>query len=274
MAPFSTNSCQPVFLLRRCLWSLLHFVKHRGMRAIVEWAPRECNKEADMLANGDSSLFERRIPVAAGTLVWNVLPEALKAGRDAEETFKRLKETHACPTGQPSRGSGQRNIDLSSRTPGSGIGSDRHPYISITLLCSPSVLVPFSAFLFSGRLVSFPFHLPYAFLVFAFIYLLFSFSSELDLLRALFLAWVIFYWRIYLCFGFFCGLQFSSCFLFGGYFICLVLLSLGLMSAKSHPHDQLIRAELSSKSSSEPLSESLSKLSSHQIPRCLRVHYS
>ena len=74
-------------------------MKHRGMRAIVEWAPRECNREADMLANGDSSLFdpERRIPVAAGILVWNVLPEALKAGRDAEETYKRLKETHGLP---------------------------------------------------------------------------------------------------------------------------------------------------------------------------------
>ena len=67
----------------------------------------------------------------------------------------------------------------------------------------------------------------------------------------------------------FCGLRFSFSVLFGGYFICLVLLLLGLMSAKSHPHVQLIRAELSSKSSYEPLSESLSKLSSHQIPRCL-----
>ena len=39
-----------------------------------------------MLANGDSSLFDpgRRIPVSAGTLVWNVLPEALKAGGKAE----------------------------------------------------------------------------------------------------------------------------------------------------------------------------------------------
>ena len=39
-----------------------------------------------------------------------------------------------------------------------------------------------------------------------------------------------------------------------------------LTSAKSRPHVQLIRAELPSKGSSEPLSESLSKLSSHQIP--------
>ena len=69
------------------------------MRAIVEWAPRECNREADMLANGDTSLFdpERRIPVSAGTLVWNVLPEALKAGRDAEDIFNHQKETHGLP---------------------------------------------------------------------------------------------------------------------------------------------------------------------------------
>ena len=81
------------------LMELASFMKHRGMRAIVEWAPRGCNREADMLANGDTSLFdpERRIPVSAGTSVWNVLPEALKAGRDAEDTFKRLKETHGLP---------------------------------------------------------------------------------------------------------------------------------------------------------------------------------
>ena len=51
----------------------------------------------------------------------------------------------------------------------------------------------------------------------------------------------------------------------------LHMLMLGFASAKSHLHVQLIRAELSSNGSSEPLSESLSKLSSHQIPRCLRV---
>ena len=41
------------------------------------------------------------------------------------------------------------------------------------------------------------------------------------------------------------------------------------MSSESHRQVQLIRAELSSKSSSELPSESLSKLSSHQIPRSL-----
>ena len=67
----------------------------------------------------------------------------------------------------------------------------------------------------------------------------------------------------------FCELRYTFSVLFGGYFIRLVLLLLGLTSAKSRPHVQLIRAELSSKGSSEPPSESLSKLSSHQIPRCI-----
>ena len=81
------------------LMELASFMEQRGMRAIVESAPRDCNREADMLANGDSSLFdpERRILVSAGTLIWNVLPEALKAGGEAEETYRRLKETHGLP---------------------------------------------------------------------------------------------------------------------------------------------------------------------------------
>ena len=58
MAPPSINSCQLGFLLRRVLMELASFMKYRGMRAIVEWAPRECNREADMLANGDTSLFD------------------------------------------------------------------------------------------------------------------------------------------------------------------------------------------------------------------------
>ena len=67
----------------------------------------------------------------------------------------------------------------------------------------------------------------------------------------------------------FCELRYSFSVLFGGYFICLVLLLLGLTSAKSRPHVQLIRAEPPSNGSSEPPSQALSKLSSHQIPRCL-----
>ena len=41
---------------------LASFMKARGMRAVVEWAPRECDREADLLANGITDLFnpERR----------------------------------------------------------------------------------------------------------------------------------------------------------------------------------------------------------------------
>ena len=61
---------------------------------MVEWALRECNKEADLLANGITDQFDpaRRIPVSAQSLEWNILPEALKAGRDAEEEYMRMKE--------------------------------------------------------------------------------------------------------------------------------------------------------------------------------------
>ena len=70
-------------------------------------------------------------------------------------------------------------------------------------------------------------------------------------------------------------LSFDCCVILTGFISCLIswlhMLTLAFASPKSHLHVQLIRAELSSNGSSEPLSESLSKLSSHQIPRCLRV---
>ena len=109
------------------LMELASFMKYRGMRAIVEWAPRECNREADMLTNGDTSLFdpERRIHVAAGTLVWNVLPEALRAGREAEETYKRLKETHGLPNRSAKQRQRAAEHRLKFKDPWSGIERDR-----------------------------------------------------------------------------------------------------------------------------------------------------
>ena len=45
---------------------------------VVEWAPREGNKEADRHANGDHGAFDPalRIPVNADSRSWNILPEA------------------------------------------------------------------------------------------------------------------------------------------------------------------------------------------------------
>ena len=121
------------------------------------------------------------------------------------------------------------------------------------------------------RLSSFPVvsSLLYAFPVFPIIHLLFSSSLVLDYSRR-FLLFGLYPIRASICaLVSFCELSNTFSVLFGGYFIRLVLLLLGLTSAKSRPHVQLIRAELSSKGSSEPPSESLSKLSSHQIPRCI-----
>ena len=88
-------------------------MKARGMRAIVEWAPRECNKEADFLANGITDRFdpERRMLVSAQSLVWNILPEALEAGGQAEQAYVHLKETH----GLPVRNRKQRTRRVESR---------------------------------------------------------------------------------------------------------------------------------------------------------------
>ena len=95
------------------LKELASFMKARGMRAAVECAPRECNREADLLANGITDPFdpERRLPVSAQTLVWNVLPEALMAGREAEQAFKRMKEFH----GLPNRAQKQRKRKVETR---------------------------------------------------------------------------------------------------------------------------------------------------------------
>ena len=69
------------------------------MRTVVEWAPRECNKEADLLANGNTDLFDssRRLEVTAQSLSWDILPEAQEAGRKAERALQRMKQTHGLP---------------------------------------------------------------------------------------------------------------------------------------------------------------------------------
>ena len=109
-----------------------------------------------MLANGDSlssTLSE------GFCFSWNFGMECASRGTEGWQRRGRYFQAYegdatACPTGQPSRGNGQRSTGLSSRTLGSGIGRDHHPYISITPLCTPSVFPLYSAFLFSVRLVS------------------------------------------------------------------------------------------------------------------------
>ena len=60
-------------------------MKRVSIRMIVEWAPREGNREADRLANGVFDEFDSKlgIPVSANGLEWEILPHSLDAGRTA-----------------------------------------------------------------------------------------------------------------------------------------------------------------------------------------------
>ena len=51
------------------------------------------NKEADRLANGDTTGFDPnlRIHIVPATLTWYILEDALVVGRDAEQTFDYVK---------------------------------------------------------------------------------------------------------------------------------------------------------------------------------------
>ena len=87
------------------LMELASFMKARRMRAVVEWASRECNREADLLANGITDQFDPKRPMQVSA------PEALSAGREAEQAPKRMKETHKLPN----RGQKQRKRRVESR---------------------------------------------------------------------------------------------------------------------------------------------------------------
>ena len=61
-------------------------MKMMNVRTVVEWTPRECNQEADRLANGDTVGFNPalRLPVTSSSLHWYILEDALHAGPAAE----------------------------------------------------------------------------------------------------------------------------------------------------------------------------------------------
>ena len=75
------------------LMELAAYMKKMSLRTVVEWTPREGNREADKLANGQWDDFDEalRIPVAAADLVWEILPAALEMGRVAEEEYEGAK---------------------------------------------------------------------------------------------------------------------------------------------------------------------------------------
>ena len=60
--------------------------KKMNRRRVVEWFPRECNREADGLANGDTACFSPslRLPMTPASLHWYILEDTLRAGAAAE----------------------------------------------------------------------------------------------------------------------------------------------------------------------------------------------
>ena len=68
------------------LMELSTFLKRMNMRTVVEWAPRDCNREADQLANGITTGFDPalRLHVSSSSLHWYILEDALHAGEAAE----------------------------------------------------------------------------------------------------------------------------------------------------------------------------------------------
>ena len=79
---------------------LASHMKHEKIKASVSWAPRVVNKEADRLANGDTTGFDPnlRIHIVSATLTWYVLEDALVMGREAEQTFDYVKSAGLLPT--------------------------------------------------------------------------------------------------------------------------------------------------------------------------------
>ena len=76
------------------LMELSTFLKHRKLKALVEWTPRESNREADALANGCADGFnpELELKVDCENLQWSILPKALEVGKQAEESYRAAKE--------------------------------------------------------------------------------------------------------------------------------------------------------------------------------------
>ena len=81
------------------LMELASHMKHEGIKANVRWAPRETNREADRLANGDLSGFDPalRVHIDVKSITWYVLPEAPSVGREAEQSYEYSKKAGILP---------------------------------------------------------------------------------------------------------------------------------------------------------------------------------
>ena len=63
------------------------YMKRMSMRTVMEWFPRDCNREADRLATGDTVGFDTafRLRVTSSSLHWYILEDALRAGESGRD---------------------------------------------------------------------------------------------------------------------------------------------------------------------------------------------
>ena len=74
------------------LMEMSALLKHRGLQASVQWAPRAANREADRLANGFTQDFnpDCECVIDLATVPWILLPRALDEGRQAEQAYQNF----------------------------------------------------------------------------------------------------------------------------------------------------------------------------------------
>ena len=81
------------------LMELASFMKRKSMKVVVDWTPREGNKEADRLANGivDDFSPDLEIKLDSSAIEWEVLPDALRMAREADSEYKEWKQEGRLP---------------------------------------------------------------------------------------------------------------------------------------------------------------------------------
>ena len=87
------------FPLNAVVMELAVRCKRSRIVLVVGWTPRQFNREADDLANGRTQAFDPELEVKMNPedLDWFILPQALKIGQEADESYWRLKEVGTLP---------------------------------------------------------------------------------------------------------------------------------------------------------------------------------
>ena len=90
------------------------FLKEKKIKALVEWTPRESNREADLLANGITSDFNPSLEMKLDPLKpdWLVQPQVLDAGGDRQRRRSWRQNNRACQTEPGRRSVGGSRIDF------------------------------------------------------------------------------------------------------------------------------------------------------------------